>query len=348
MTKWTASLLAWFEANRRPMPWRDDPSPYRVWVSEIMLQQTQVATVIPYFERFTEAFPSVEALAAADVQAVLKLWEGLGYYSRARNLLKAARVVIDARGGSLPTTSDAWMALPGVGEYTAAAVSSIAHGEAIPSVDGNVLRVFSRFWGIADDIALPATRNDVRRRLLPHIRKADPSAFNQAMMELGALVCRPRSPACGDCPLAPRCVARRKDLTQVLPVKARSAKVPHHTEAVAVIHHRGKMLLCRRHEGGLLGGLWEFPGGRREGRTGLRATLSAGVLQQTGLSVEVLKKVGRVTHAFSHFKVTLHAYSCVVVSGKATARAHDEVRWVTPAALQALPLSTAQRNVSEL
>lgn len=340
--------MAWFEAHRRPMPWREDASPYRVWVSEIMLQQTQVATVIPYFERFIARFPSVADLAAADTQEVLKLWEGLGYYSRARNLLKAARQVVENGEGQLPTTATAWMTLPGVGEYTAAAVASIAHGEPVPSVDGNVLRVFSRFWGIEDDIALPQTREAMRARLLPHIRRADPSAFNQAMMELGALVCRPRSPDCGGCPLAPRCVARRKGLTERLPVKARAAKAPRYTEAVAVIRRRGKMLICRRHEAGLLGGLWEFPGGRREGREALEKTLARGVREQTGLELDVTSKTGRVTHAYSHFKLTLHVFECTAPRGRAGAHTHAAVRWVTPTELAALPLSTAQRKVAKL
>jgi A/G-specific adenine glycosylase len=345
MAKWVERLLAWFEAHRRPMPWREDPSPYRVWVSEIMLQQTQVATVIPYFERFMARFPTVQDLASADTQEVLKLWEGLGYYSRARNLLKAARIVIDG-GGALPSTAAAWMALPGVGDYTSAAVASIAHGEAMPSVDGNVLRVFSRFWGIEEDIARPATRNAIRDRLTPQIRKADPSAFNQAMMELGALVCRPRSPGCDACPLAPRCVARRKGLTETIPVKGRAARVPSYTEAVAVIRRRGKMLVCRRHEAGLLGGLWEFPGGRREGREPLATTLARGVLAQTGLALENVRKRGRVTHVYSHFKLTLHVYECTEPRGRARAFAHAEVRWVSPGELEALPLSTAQRKVA--
>ncbi len=348
MTKWVENLLRWFDANRRPMPWREDPSPYRVWVSEIMLQQTQVVTVIPYFERFVATFPTVASLAVADVQEVLKMWEGLGYYSRARNLLKAARMVVQNLEGSFPTTFVGWIALPGVGEYTAAAVSSIANGEAAPSVDGNVLRVFSRFWGIEEDVSLPATRDAVRERLRPHIRKADPSAFNQAMMELGALVCRPRSPDCANCPLSSRCVARCRGLTELLPVKARGGKVPHYTEVVGVIQRRDKVLLCRRHEAGLLGGLWEFPGGRRQGKEGLRQLLAKSVFKQTGLSIKVLQKRGSVTHAFSHFKLTLQVYSCEVIEGKAVAHEHDAVRWVSPVALQALPLSTAQRKVAAL
>ena len=277
----------------------------------------------------------------------MSAWEGLGYYSRARNLLQAARIVVEG-GGTLPSTAAAWMALPGVGDYTSAAITSIAHCEAIPSVDGNVLRVFSRFWGIEENIARPATQKAIRDRLTPQIRKADPSAFNQAMMELGALVCRPRSPDCDACPLAPRCVARRKGLTQTIPVKGPAAKVPSYTEAVAVIRRRDKTLVCRRHEAGLLGGLWEFPGGRREGREPLATTLARGVLAQTGIALEDVRKRGRVTHVYSHFKLTLHVYTCTAPRGSARALAHAEVRWVSPSELAALPLSTAQRKVASL
>jgi len=344
MAKWVERLLTWFEAYRRPMPWREDPSSYRVWVSEIMLQQTQVVTVIPYFERFIARFPSVEDLAAADVQDVLKLWEGLGYYSRARSLLKAARQVVAA--GEFPASASEWETLPGVGAYTSAAIASIALGEAVPSVDGNVLRVFSRFWGIADDITLPATRETIRARLAPHTRKADPSAFNQAMMELGALVCRPRLPDCTACPLAPRCAARCRGLTGELPVKKRTGTVPHHTDVVAVIRRRGRILVCRRHASGLLGGLWEFPGGRREGREALAVALARGVEEQTGLRLGETTTRGRVSHVYSHFKVTLHVYECTALPGRARALKHAAVRWVTPAELNDLPLPTAQRKVA--
>lgn len=346
--KWVEQLLVWFSVHRRPMPWRDDPTPYRVWISEIMLQQTQVATVIPYFERFLARFPSVESLAAADSQEVLKLWEGLGYYSRARNLHKAAAVVAESFDGELPRTAEALLALPGIGDYASAAIASIAYGEALPSVDGNVLRVFSRFWGIEDDVLLPATRQAVRERLMPHIRKSNPSDFNQAMMELGALVCRPKSPDCVDCPLAPRCVARSRNLTHLLPVKARVAKVPHYTEAVAVIRRRGKILICRRPEAGLLGGLWEFPVGRREGREAMRRTLARGVQRQTGLVLDASEKRGTVKHAFSHFKVTLDVFACTVLSGRVIVSEHEEARWVSPAELEKLPLPTAQRKIAEL
>ena len=213
-------LLAWYRRHQRQLPWRDDPSPYRVWVSEIMLQQTRVVAVQPYFARFLDRFPSLKSLAAADQEEVLKVWEGLGYYSRARNLHRAARQVVAERGGRMPATSVELAELPGVGPYTAAAIASIAFGEATPVVDGNVLRVVARHRAWREDIAAVRTRNRVRASLEEAIAvSGDPSSFNQAMMELGALVCTPRQPQCGVCPLAGDCRALAEDLVAELPVK---------------------------------------------------------------------------------------------------------------------------------
>ena len=232
---WVHLLLAWYGRHRRALPWRDEPTAYRVWISEIMLQQTRVAAVRPYFVRFLERFPTLRALAAADQQDVLKAWEGLGYYSRARNLHKAAQQVVQA-GGTIPGTSAKLARLPGIGPYTAAAIASIAFGEATPVVDGNVLRVVARHRGLRDDIAAMRTRDLVRASLLDAIALAgDPSSFNQAMMELGALVCTPRSPRCGECPLAGDCRALAEDAVDVLPVKRKRKAVPHYEIAVGLV-----------------------------------------------------------------------------------------------------------------
>lgn len=220
MTAWADRLLHWFTINRRPMPWRDDPSPYKVWVSEVMLQQTQVATVIPYFERFIRRFPDVQTLAEADPQDVLKHWEGLGYYSRARHLQAAARLIAGDLNGCFPASATAWQTLPGIGDYTAAAIASITLGEPVPAIDGNVLRVMSRRLGIRKTVTLPAVRETIRATLVRPLQTADPSSFNQALMELGALVCRPKKPPCEDCPLNADCIAFRKGLTGLIDRKS--------------------------------------------------------------------------------------------------------------------------------
>jgi A/G-specific adenine glycosylase len=338
-------VLRWFDREgRKDLPWQREATPYRVWVSEIMLQQTQVRTVIPYFERFVAEFPTVRALADADLERVLKAWEGLGYYSRARNLHRAARAVAD-RVGELPGTYEALLELPGLGTYAAAAVASIAYGEPVPAVDGNVLRVLARFWGIGDGIDRAQVRARLRERLDPIVRASDPARFNQALMELGALLCRPQSPRCEECPLRPECVAHATDRTAELPVRRRRGAVPHHDIAVGIIWRRGSVLIARRREDQMLGGLWEFPGGKRQGDERLEETAHREIREETGLSVRVGGTCCVVRHAYTHMRITLTAFHCRVISGRARARAADEIRWVRPGELVRHPFPKASLKV---
>ncbi len=394
-TATTERLLAWFAANRREMPWRAEPSPYRVWISEIMLQQTRVDTVIPYFNRFVARFPDVAALAAADLQDVLKLWEGLGYYSRARNLHRAAQAVVAEHGGRLPETFRGLQALPGIGAYSAAAVASIAFGEAVPVVDGNVLRVFTRLWGMSDDIRKPKTRQEIFERLAqllvpvaggragdgqsglsgrggqspcrslptrstksirstvstPHTPPPaiHPGDFNQAIMELGALVCTPRNPQCGNCPLSAECVAHCEDRTAELPVKSAKAPVPHHRVAVGVLWRNGRVLVQQRPEGGMLAGLWEFPGGKAEAGETPEDAVAREFREETGLDVRVVGSYGTLEHGYSHFTITLTAFMLKHATRntkQATAPALP-TRWVTLCELRRLPMPRANQRVLE-
>ena len=347
MADWTQRLLKWFDQHQRQMPWRTDPRPYYVWLSEIMLQQTQVDTVIPYFQRFIAAFPDVHTLAAADQQEVLKLWEGLGYYSRARNLHKAAQVVVAEHGGELPQQYDDLMSIPGLGPYTAAAVSSIAFGQPVPVVDGNVLRVFCRFWGIDADIRQPRVRRELHSRLEPFIAKSPPSAFNQAIMELGALVCRPKSPHCSRCPLSGDCVAYRDHRTAELPVKSKRKPVPHYPIAVGIIWKDGKILIGRRRQDQMLGGLWEFPGGKQQPGESLEETAKREIEEETGLRVHVTSPYCQVNHGYTHFKMTLTAFRCEWVAGEAKPVSTDELRWVRLDELDDYPFPKANIKVFE-
>ena len=258
-----ANLENWFAKVKRPMPWRRRPSPYVCWLSEIMMQQTTYAAVLPYYERFLKKFPSVERLAAADESEVLKAWEGLGYYARARNLLKAARLMAGKRrlAASWPSTSAEWAQIPGVGPYTAAALSSVLSGERVPVVDGNVARVFSRVWKLGDDFSKLPARAKLAERLQPEIEKCRvPGDFNQAMMELGALVCTPKSPDCARCPLAQACASRQDGTQEEYPVKAKKKELPvRKVTSVIVRDAKGRILLVQNREGGLLKGLWELP-----------------------------------------------------------------------------------------
>lgn len=253
-------LLTWYRENARILPWRSDPAPYRVWVSEIMLQQTRVAAVLDYYRRFMEALPTVRDLAAVEEDVLLKLWQGLGYYNRARNLQKAARQVVNEFGGVFPGAYEDILTLAGVGEYTAGAISSIAFGVPVPAVDGNVLRVVSRVTGDGRDITKPETKADIRAKLLEIIPKDMPGDFNQAMMELGAVVCVPNgAPLCQNCPAKGFCTAFLQEKTDVLPVKAQ--KKPRRVEerTVFLIFHDQQVALRRRGAKGLLSGLWEYP-----------------------------------------------------------------------------------------
>ena len=342
---WVKALLQWFALNQRSMPWRDRPSPYAVWISEVMLQQTQVQTATPYFRRFLRAFPSLRRLAAADTQEVLKAWEGLGYYARARNLHRAARLVLKLHGGKIPRTLESLEALPGIGPYTAAAIASIGYGRPHPVVDGNVLRVFARFWGIVDDITKQTVNRAIGRRLGRHMTGVPPGDFNQATMELGALVCRPRQPLCESCPLRSRCFALRRGLVERLPVKAKKAGVPHYGIAVGVIRKHGRILIARRPADRMLGGLWEFPGGKRREGEDPEETVHREVKEETGVNVRVGLCLCTVKHAYSHFKITLMAFDCRYVSGKAQPKASDAVRWVSPSRLKDYPFPAANRRI---
>lgn len=349
---WSNKLLAWFARQRRPMPWRDDPSPYKVWISEIMLQQTQVATVIPYFNRFIARCPDVQALAKAPLETILKLWEGLGYYSRARHLHRAATLIVETRDGKFPTRYSEWLTLPGVGFYTAAAIASIANGEAVPAVDGNVLRVFARCLGFRDNIAAPAVRRQLFDRLQDRLVQDGLTAgdFNQAVMELGALVCRPRSPACAECPLASVCVAHRDNCTRELPVRTRPRSGPRYQVAAFRLKADNCYLLVKRPTDGLLGGLWELPNARRKGREPLIETATRAIEHILGTPAPCaapLIKCGRFTHTFSHFSETVHVFSAqqTVLTKPLDPTTAD---WVAPAKREMRPLTTAARKALAL
>lgn len=253
-------LLQWFEENARVLPWRSEPTPYRVWISEIMLQQTRVAAVLGYFSRFMDELPTVADLAAVEEERLLKLWQGLGYYNRARNLQKAARQIMTEFGGQFPSDYDSIRSLAGVGDYTAGAVASIAFGTPVPAVDGNVLRVLARILGDTSDIALQDTKDKARALLLEVIPINQPGNFNQALMELGATVCLPNGvPLCGQCPVRSQCEAYQSDQIGQLPVKHSKKARRMERRLVYLIFHDGHVALRRRPNKGLLAGLWEYP-----------------------------------------------------------------------------------------
>ena len=341
-----ARLLAWYEKNRRDLPWRRDThDPYRVWIAETLLQQTQVITVIPYYERFLARFPNVRALASAPLDAVLKTWEGAGYYARARNLHRAAQEIVARFAGEIPGTVEELLTLPGIGRYTAGAVASIAFGQAAPVVDGNVVRVLCRYFKIESDPQANSTKQllwELVTQLLPQQCTGD---FNQALMELGATICAPRNPQCPTCPLARACAARRLGLQTQLPTKRAKKKLPHHAIAVGVVWKRGKILIAQRPPEKLLGGLWELPGGHQEPGESLAACVAREVREELGIGITVEAELAAVEHAYSHFKITLHAFRCRWVRGRPRALGCAAWHWVSPHELAQYAFPAANRKL---
>ena len=342
------ALLTWYVANRRDLPWRRTQDPYAIWVSETMLQQTRVETVIPYYERFLARFPDIESLAAGETDEVLGVWAGLGYYSRARNLQAAAREVSAKHGGRLPDDVEALRALPGIGRYTAGALASIAFDRPEPIVDGNVARVLSRLLGIREDIAKP----DILRRLWDEAAKLaegpDPGDLNQALMELGALVCVPADPRCGSCPLRKHCDAQQHGDAARLPIKMKKPKTRHIEASAAWLTRRGKVLAVRRPPSGLLGGLWELPGGDLDHREDPAQGLVRNLRERVGLDVANPQYVGAVSHVFTHRRLRLHLFRCDPPRGRTRLDGFDAHRWLSPRSFGGLAYGAPTRNALEL
>lgn len=342
------ALAGWYHARRRRLPWREDPTPYRVWVSEIMLQQTQVATVLPYFDRFVAAFPDVAALAAADEQDVLTMWSGLGYYRRARHLHEAARQVVAEYGGALPSDPAALLGLKGIGRYTAAAIASIAFGLPAAVLDGNVSRVLARLVAEARPVDTPAVKRDQWELAEALLDPAAPSHHNQAMMELGALVCAPKTPACGDCPVAPWCAAGEAGRPTDFPKKAGRTKVkPVYAVCGLVEREDGALLVARRPHDVLLGGLWELPGAEiPHARARRREAVADAFGARLDLAVDVGGHLGTVEHVFTHRRLTLDIYRvCGPLPEAPQLSWYTDVTWLDPAEPDAVPLSKLTRKV---
>ena len=341
-------LLAWFDAHKRDLPWRGVGDPYAVWISEVMLQQTRAGSVVPYYRRWMERFPDVGTLADADLEEVLRLWRGLGYYARARNAHECARQVRDGHGGAFPSSAARLRALPGIGPYTAAAVASIAFGEAVPAVDGNVRRVVARLFELPDP-----SLAEVRDRAAGLMDTARPGDFNEAMMELGAIVCTPRSPSCGTCPLAAGCGARAAGTVAERPLRRRRGPVPTRTWGVLVaVSPQGRTLVVRRPPEGLLGGMWEFPAVEGEGVVDVRTQVKGRVervadarpMRVAEPAAGAVAELAPVTHRFSHF-TAVYRPCRVEVAGEWGEAAG---RWVTPSELADLALPVAQQRIARL
>ena len=343
-------LLAWFSRYRRDMPWRSQKSPYRTFVSEIMLQQTQVKTVIPYFERWMKIFPDIETLARSPIDRVLKLWEGLGYYSRARNFHKAAQIIADKFAGKIPSDYETLLALPGIGKYTAGAIASIAFQKRVPLVDGNVARVFSRLFLIRQDILKPKTQALFYELAASLVPEKNPGDFNQALMELGSLVCFTEMPNCAACPIAAQCLARKKRCQEALPIKSKAAKKETLKLAVGIVKRNGHILVRKRPNQGIWAGLWEFPNIElsHEKNPGLK--LRQALNQKLRLPLQKIRSGTPFVHHLTHRAISFYPF--IFQTGAhakpgGLSRTHTE-KWVTKRELGELSLPVPFQKILAL
>lgn len=352
-----AHLVEWHAQHQRLLPWRDaragNRNPYQVWISEIMLQQTRVETVVDYFRRWMERFPTVEALAAADLQDVLKAWEGLGYYARARNLHKAARQMVASHDSRVPSDRKRLLALPGVGAYTVGAILSLAYNRPEPILDGNVKRVLARLFDIDRPIDESATLRQLWELAGAIVENAPEDAAgdcNEGLMELGATICTPQNPRCLICPLAECCQAAQRGVQAQRPVRLPRKQTPHYDVAAGIIWagepFHSKLLIAQRPPNGMLGGLWEFPGGKLEPEDAdLPACLRREIAEELAIEIEVFDAATTVKHAYTHFRITLHAFHAHHLTGTPQAIGCQAWRWVEMDELSHFPLPVTDQKI---
>lgn len=346
ITGFRKKLLDWYDQQARDLPWRRTKDLYAIWVSEIMLQQTQVDTVKPYYLRFLKAFPTVKALANSSEDKLLKLWEGLGYYRRARNLHKAAKQVVEQFDGCLPQSSEEWIQLAGIGRYSASAIASIALGEAVAVLDGNVKRVLARLNTFDQPINEKSSESVLWNMADQFLDPNRPGDYNQAMMECGALVCRDKLPDCCHCPVQSFCQAYKRKEVEHYPRKIAKSRIPHITVVAALIADKqGQLLIGKRPSEAMLGGLWEFPGGKVEAKESLEAALAREVAEELDITVVVREKFIVIKHAYSHFKITMHVFWCDLKKGTPKPVYHQKLKWLSKKALHTVAFPGANKKI---
>ncbi|NEO28013.1 MAG: A/G-specific adenine glycosylase [Kamptonema sp. SIO4C4] len=337
-------LHHWYQQQGRPLPWRETPHPYNIWVSEIMLQQTQVKTVIPYYHHWLKTFPTIGRLAAADQQQVLKAWEGLGYYARGRNLHKAAQKIMQEHGGQFPQTLEAVLQLPGIGRTTAGGILSAAFNQPLSILDGNVKRVLARLTALPVPPAKALSQLwQLSDRLLD---PEQPRDYNQAIMDLGATICTPKNPACLLCPWQKHCQAYHQGIQTQVPMRETKAPLPHKNIGVAVIRNEdNQILIDRRLDEGLLGGLWEFPGGKIEDNETIEDCIKREIQEELGIAIAVEDHLITLNHAYTHFRVTLNVYNCRHLDGEPQTLECQEIRWVSLEEIDQFPFPKANSKI---
>jgi len=341
------ALLNWFQARARDLPWRKTTNPYKIWLSEVILQQTRVDQAIPYYLRMIERFPTVSELASASLDDLLIVWEGLGYYSRARNLHKAAREIVERFQGQVPNNREDLLGLPGIGPYTASAILSIAFAQPYGVLDGNVIRVLSRLLEFPDDVRKSASRKYLQSVANDLVAVSAPGGFNESMMELGATICTPRNPQCETCPVHSFCEGTKND-PEAFPRTVKKAPIRHHDIAVGVLRNsQGELFAQRRPENGLLGGLWEFPGGKRESGESMEDACRRELKEELGIDVKVGELLTTIPQVYSHFKITLYAFRCDILSGSPESSRDLPIAWIAADRLEEYAFPKANRKLIE-
>ena len=344
MDLFTANILSWYNKNKKQFPWRDINNPYKIWVSEIMLQQTQVQTVIPFYNRWVLKFPSIKDVAKATDDELFKYWEGLGYYQRAQNLRSACIQILNDYDGVIPKHKKTLMELKGIGDYTSSAIASIAFNKAHYVIDGNVKRVMSRLLCLSD--FLSNSMNKVDNFLSHHISHKSPGDFNQALMDLGRYICTPKNPKCLDCPISNYCSAYLDNKTDRYPQKNYKKKIlPHYDIGVGIIWSNNKILITKRKKEGLLGGLWEFPGGKINKNETHKECIKREIKEELNIAVNISNFIVKVNHKYSHFGITLYAYHCHYKKGEIKCNTSDAFKWISPNTFSNYPFPRANHHI---
>jgi len=326
MNKTSNSLIQWYLKNNYSFPWRNSSDPYKIWISEIMLQQTQVKTVIPYYMNWMELFSNVKILSQAPIHKILKCWEGLGYYQRAHNIHETSKIIVKDFDGVIPQEYDKLIFLKGIGDYTASAILSIAFNKKYPAIDGNLKRVVSRLSGIGNSKKIILRSKKI---IMNFMNKNNPGFINQALMDLGREVCLPRKPKCAVCPIAQFCTAYSKNKISYYTFKKKKKNKPTYNVSVGIIWKANKILISKRKKDGLLGGLWELPGGKKQRKENDSECLKREIKEELGISIKIKNEIGKIKHHYSHFSINLTGYKCDYFSGKTKAYSSEKIKWIS-------------------
>lgn len=335
-------LLKWYSKYQRDLPWRHTKDPYKIWLSEIMLQQTQVETVIPYYMKWLDKYPTLKNVAEADETILLKSWEGLGYYNRCRNFKKATTNIMKEHEGQIPTDYDSFIKMPGVGEYIAAAVLSIAHDQSHQALDGNIIRVMSRF--LKRKKLSPYNRKIIKNHVQMWMEFGSPGDINQALMDIGSQVCKPNQANCYKCPLENSCMASQTDSPEIYPSPKLKKQIPNYDVVTGIIWKNDKLLILQRDEKNHLGGLWEFPGGKMKNGESHVQTLTREIKEECGFDVDVQSKIGSIKHIYSHFSIKMTSFHCVS-KNNSTLNTTQPYKWIKPTQIKDLPFPKANHKL---